>query len=296
MHVAARNCSSIGGTIHLTKTNIIWRSMSERVQHQSLIFTVLSAIIFFFISIIPSFAKTEPPADGIYTAVFKSDSSMFKVNEAFDNRGTLTVKDGEMTLHITMPSKNILNLYPGSAADAKKEGAALLEPTIDQVTYSDGFQDEVYGFDIPVPYLDEEFDLALVGKKGKWYDHKVSVSDLLYVGPLDKTSVSDETWLCEVTLKGGSGRASIESPAELTINDRAVTARIIWSSPYYEYMLVDGVRYEPVNEDGNSAFEIPVVLNTEMSVSASTVAMSQPHLIDYTLYFDTLTLQMKKQE
>lgn len=294
MHVAARNCSSIGGTIHLTKTNIIWRSMSERVQHQSLIFTVLSAIIFFFISIIPSFAKTEPPADGIYTAVFKSDSSMFKVNEAFDNRGTLTVKDGEMTLHITMPSKNILNLYPGSAADAKKEGAALLEPTIDQVTYSDGFQDEVYGFDIPVPYLDEEFDLALVGKKGKWYDHKVSVSDPVYLSPLEETSVEDGSWLCDVTLKGGSGKASVESPAALSVKDGEITATVIWSSPNYEYMLFGEERYEPVNSDGNSTFEIPVILDSEIPVSASTVAMSRPHLIDYTLYFDSSTLVKQK--
>lgn len=37
--------------------------------------------------------------------------------------------------------------------------------------------EEVYSFDVPVPTLDDEFDLALIGTKGKWYDHKVSVSN-----------------------------------------------------------------------------------------------------------------------
>ena len=102
---------------------------------------------------------------------------MFHVNEALDGRGTLTVKNGEMTIHISLAGKKILNLYPGLAADAEKSGAKLLEPTTDKVKYSDGTEEEVYGFDVPVPYLDKEFDLALVGTKGKWYDHKVSVSD-----------------------------------------------------------------------------------------------------------------------
>ena len=61
--------------------------------------------------------------------------------------------------------------------DAQKSGAKLLEPTKDTVTYSDGTSEEVYGFDIPVEALDQEFDLAIIGTKGVWYDHKVSVSD-----------------------------------------------------------------------------------------------------------------------
>lgn len=122
-------------------------------------------------------AETEELADGIYTAEFRTDSSMFHVNEACGGRGTLTVENGEMTIHISLASKNIVNLYPGSAADARKEGAKVLHPTEDTVTYSDGFTEEVYGFDVPVPALEEEFDLALVGTKGAWYDHKVSVSD-----------------------------------------------------------------------------------------------------------------------
>ena len=117
--------------------------------------------------------------DGTYEAVFTTDSSMFHVNEANEDKGVLTVKDGQMTIHVSLASKNIVNLFPGTAEDAQKEGAKLLEPTEDEITYKDGTKETVYGFDIPVPALDEEFDVALIGTKEKWYDHKVKVtSDL----------------------------------------------------------------------------------------------------------------------
>ena len=122
-------------------------------------------------------ALAEALEDGVYSATFTTDHSMFHVNEEYDNKGVLTVKDGEMTIHVTLVSKNIVNLFPGLAEDAKKEGAELLQPTEDEVAYSDGTTGVVYGFDIPVPVIGEEFDCALVGKKGKWYDHKVMVSD-----------------------------------------------------------------------------------------------------------------------
>ncbi|MCC8017090.1 MAG: sirohydrochlorin cobaltochelatase, partial [Lachnospiraceae bacterium] len=115
--------------------------------------------------------------DGVYKADFNTDSSMFHVNEACDGKGTLTVENGEMTLHVSLVSKNIVNLYVGLAEDAEANEADWLQPTEDEVTYSDGTTETVYGFDIPVSSLDEEFDLALIGTKGVWYDHKVSVSD-----------------------------------------------------------------------------------------------------------------------
>ncbi|MBQ9322988.1 MAG: sirohydrochlorin cobaltochelatase [Clostridia bacterium] len=116
-------------------------------------------------------------ADGIYKATFKTDSGMFHVNEANKGLGVLTVQDGQMTIHISLASKSIVNLFPGLKEDAQKEGAVLLQPTTDTVTYEDGISEEVYGFDVPVPAIGEEFDLALIGKAGKWYDHKVIVID-----------------------------------------------------------------------------------------------------------------------
>ena len=224
--------------------------------------------------------------DGTYDAEFSTDSSMFHVSEACDGKGVLTVENGQMTIHVSLASRKILNLYPGSAEDAQKDGAHLLEPTVDKVTYSDGLTDEVYGFDIPVPALDEEFDVALIGTKGKWYDHTVSIRNAQPKAEEAAETPADGEYSVNVTLEGGSGRATVESPAALTVADGKMTAVIRWSSPNYDYMIVDGEKYLPTNTEGNSTFEIPVsALGTPLAVTADTVAMSTPHEIEYTLTF-----------
>lgn len=238
--------------------------------------------------------KAQLP-DGVYTAEFSTDSSMFHVSEACDGKGTLTVKDGVMTIHISLGSKKILNLYPGLAEDAAKDGAVLLEPTTDTVTYSDGMTEEVYGFDVPVPVIGEEFDLALIGTKGKWYDHKVKVSDPVAEGAADTfdlSAVEDGSYTIELTMEGGSGRASIQSPTQLAIADGAATATLEWSSPNYDYMLVNGEKYLPVNTEGNSVFEVPVeALDVPLTMIGDTVAMSTPHEVEYTVTFHSETLE-----
>lgn len=241
--------------------------------------------------------------DGTYTAEFKTDSGMFHVNEANDGKGTLTVKDGKMTIHVSLVSKKIVNLFEGTSEDAQKDGAELLEPTTDTVTYSDGATEEVYGFDIPVPAIDEEFNVALIGKKNKWYDHKVKVTnpqkeaDGEAAGASeDKKTVEDlkledGEYTVDVAMEGGSGKASVDSPAALEIKDGKITATIVWSSPNYDYMIVNDEKYEPVNKDGNSTFEIPVdAFDYKMPVTADTVAMSTPHEIEYTLQFDSASV------
>ena len=86
----------------------------------------------------------------------------------------------------------------------------------------------------------------------------------------------------EVALEGGSGKATVESPAEMKISDGKAMATITWSSPNYDYMIVDGEKYEMVNTEGNSVFDIPVAaFDTALEVKADTVAMSEPHEIDY---------------
>ena len=282
-------------------------------------------------------SKGDTLEDGTYTAEFDTDNGMFHVNEANDGKGTLTVKDGQMTIHVSLASKKIINLFVGKAEDAKKDGAELLEPTTDTVTYSDGMTEEVYGFDIPVPALDEEFDVALIGTKGKWYDHKVSVTNPVKTDDAEaadtedtaskdaedtkedaKDDTKDDTetadtekdskdekgktladlnledgdYTMEVTLTGGTGRATVDSPAAIKVEGDKATATIVWSSPNYDYMIVDGKKLLPVNTEGNSVFEIPVAsFDTALDVIADTVAMSKPHEIEYTITFDSSTIK-----
>ena len=292
-------------------------------------------------------AAVCPLEDGVYTAEFDTDSSMFHANESCDGKGTLTVQDGKMTIHVSLASKSIVNLFPGLAEDAQKEGAELLQPTVDTVTYSDGLSEEVngfdvpvpvldaefdlaligtkgtwydhkvsvtnpvpvtedavtysdgltetvYGFDIPVPYLDDEFDLALIGKKGVWYDHKVSVSN-----PEPKqtlvSDLADGEYTVYGTLEGGTGKTTLVNPTLLTVTDGKGIATVVLSSSKYDYMIVDGVKYEPVSNEGGSSFEIPVTaLDVKIAVVADTVAMSTPHEIEYTILLDSSTLEELK--
>lgn len=233
--------------------------------------------------------------DGIYMAEFTTDNSMFRVNENCDGKGVLTVKDGKMTIHVSLTSKNIVNLYYGLAEDAEKDGSELLQPSSDEVTYPDGLTEEVNGFDVPVPYLDDEFDLALIGKKGVWYDHKVSVSNpvpMEETGEESKETVaadSDISWdsTINVSLEGGSGRASITSPAKVRTTDDCYILIVEWSSPNYDYMIVNEEKLLPVNTEGNSVFEIMLCSFDEpLEVIADTVAMSKPHEVEYTISFD----------
>ena len=241
-------------------------------------------------SVASSAAETAALPDGVYTAEFDTDSSMFHANEACDGKGTLTVENGQMTFHVSLASTHIVNLYLGKASDAADHEADWLQPTTDTVTYSDGTTEEVYGFDIPVTAVDTDFDLAILGTKGKWYDHVVSVRNA--VQQAGTAAPADGTYTCDVTLEGGSGRAAVDSPAALTVADGKMTATIVWSSPNYDYMIVDGEKYLPTNTEGNSTFEIPVAaLDTALDVTADTVAMSTPHEIEYTLTFDSASLK-----
>lgn len=244
--------------------------------------------------------------DGVYTVDFDTDSGMFHVSEACEGKGTLTVTEGNMMLHISLGSKKIVNLFPGPAADAEKEGAELLWPTTDTVTYQDGLSEEVFGFDVPVPVLEEEFDLALIGTKGKWYDHKVSVSnpvkreeeaDTGKDGAAASVSLEDGEYAIDVTLEGGSGKASVSSPAVLLVKDGRAYARIEWSSPNYDYMKIGSTVYDPVNTEGNSVFELPVsAFDEAIEVVADTVAMGTPHEIEYTLTFQLDSAEKEKTE
>lgn len=105
----------------------------------------------------------------------------------------------------------------------------------------------------------------------------------------EKLSLADGVYEVNVTLAGGSGRAKIASPTELTVKDGRATAKIVWSSDKYDYMEVYGIRFTPNIENGHSVFVIPVtVLGAPQSVVGDTTAMSKPHAIDYQLTFEVV--------
>lgn len=228
--------------------------------------------------------------NGEYSVKVDSSSSMFKVTDC-----TLVVEDEQMTATLTMSGTAYTKLYMGTGEQAA--GAA----ESDCILYEEN-ESGAYTFTIPIEALDQGIDCAAYSKnKEMWYDRVLVLrADSLPIDALEESGVTtieslaleDGTYTVEVTLSGGSGKASVESPATIKAESGKVTATIIFSSPNYDYMIVDGEKYEPVNTEGNSTFEIPVsAFDYNMPVAADTTAMSTPHEIEYTLHFDSSTIQ-----
>ena len=232
----------------------------------------------------------EDLVDGAYAIAFKCSSSMFRIDSAL-----LRVHGGQMEAVLTMGSKSFLYVWPGSAEEA---AAAAESDRIAPVEAEDGRQ----SYTIPVEALDAPIPCAAYSKnKELWYDRTVLFrADSLpteafregFFTTAGSLGLKDGNYTAAVTLGGGSGRAKVESPAALTVEDGLCTARIVWGSKNYDYMKVGETQYFPVNTEGNAAFEIPVLwFDRPMPVIADTVAMSEPHEIAYTLLFDAKSLE-----
>lgn len=234
--------------------------------------------------------KADTIENGVYTVTVDSSSSMFKITDC-----RLAVSDDSMSAVLTMSGQGYLYLYMGTGKEAVKADESSYIPYEETA-------DGAYTFTVPVDALDEAIPCAAYSKrKEQWYDRTLifradslppeALTGSTFTDPSD-LNLADGTYTAEVTLSGGSGKASVSSPALLTVTDGNVTAEIIWSSSNYDFMEIDGVRYDPVNEEGNSTFVIPVTgFDYKMPVSADTTAMSTPHLIDYTLIFDSASIE-----
>ena len=224
--------------------------------------------------------------DGTYDVTVDSSSSMFNITKC-----ALTVSDGKMTAEMTMGGKGYLYVFMGTADEAAAADESIYIP------YEENSDGE-HTFTVPVEALDSGISCAAFSKKKEiWYDRTLLFrADSLPVEAFGEGIVktaadlglADGEYTVEVTLSGGSGRASVQSPAKLTIENGEASADILWSSSNYDYMLVNGEKYLPVSTENGSEFIIPVTgFDYNMSVSADTTAMSTPYEIEYTLNFDS---------
>ena len=237
--------------------------------------------------------------NGSYPIEVDTDTSMFRVADAI-----LTVNDGTMTAKLTLGGKGYEKLYMGTA----EEAAAASDG--DCAFYEEN-ADGSFAYTVAVPVLNAEVDCAAWSiRKEKWYGHKIVFeADTLPEGAVKKLSEAwteaapaavdkkDGTYTVNVTLTGGTGKASVTSPAKVTVQGNTATAEIAWSSPNYDYMIAGGQKYLPVNSEGNSVFSIPVTaFDAPVTVLADTTAMSVPHEIEYQLVFDSASLTPEKAE
>lgn len=227
--------------------------------------------------------------DGVYDITVDSSSSMFQIVSC-----KLTVENGSMTAQMTMGGTGYLYVYMGTGEQAANADESEYIPFVEDAAGA-------HTYTVPVEALDAGVPCAAFSKnKEKWYDRTlVFRADSLptdafaegVVTTAEDLSLADGAYQVDVTLEGGSGRASVESPAQMTVENGKVTATIVWSSSNYDYMKVNGVRYDAVIENDRSVFTIPVTcFDWKMAVVADTIAMSQPHEIDYALRFDSASI------
>lgn len=236
-------------------------------------------------------------ADGDYAVEIQSTSPFFKIREA-----VLHVAGGELSADILIGSDS----YDLVRMDEEISGERTADGTV---------------FHIPVPALNMPFDCAAHSvKRDQWYDRRLLVDAaslpkgalsfelpnyellekalLAYgdtaaaaesaAGAVEPVAVdlADGEYAIEVSLSGGSGRADVSSPTILLVREGKAWARLLWSSAYYDYMLVGGVRYDNLSEGGNSSFEIPIAaMDQPVTVVADTTAMGDPVEIEYQLTF-----------
>ena len=262
-----------------------------------------------FDGLIPVYA--EDIEIGTYEVNVESSSSMFRIQSA-----ELTVSDSEMTVALTIGSTSYMKLFAGTAEQA---AASTEDQYIGYTESGDGVV-----FSVPVEALDQPFSCAAFSaKKEMWYDRSLLVRadslppEAIHVAIADyeqlkkdardrqieaqksqsqladlatETDLEDGEYEVPVTLEGGSGKASVASPATLIVKDGKTYARIKWSSSHYDYMLVDGIKILPegkASPEDNSVFVIPVTsLSEPMKVIGDTTAMSTPHEVEYTLDFE----------
>lgn len=228
--------------------------------------------------------------DGVYEVRVDSSSGMFRITEC-----ELTVQDGAMSAVMTMSGTGYLKLYMGTGAEAEQASEADFIPFVENA-------DGKHTFKVPVEALDKEINCsAFSRKKETWYDRVLvfcsgSLPAEAFADGEAATAKSlkleDGSYTVAVRLEGGSGRASVETPAALRVEDGNAFAVITWGSSNYDYMKVDGEKLHLISTGGNSSFEIPVrVFDRKMPVIADTIAMSEPHEVEYTLVFDSTTIK-----
>ncbi len=226
--------------------------------------------------------------DGTYDIKVDSSSSMFKITSC-----SLTVENGEMTAVMTMSGQGYLYVFMGKGEDASDESKYI--PFVEN-------ENGEHTFTVPVEALDKGIECsAFSKKKEQWYDRTLLFNasslpaDAFKDGEItsvESLGLADGTYMIDVTLEGGSGKATVQSPAEMIVENGSASAVIIWNSPNYDYMIVDGNKFEFSGDGENAAFTIPVIgFDYKMPVTADTTAMSTPHEIEYTLFFDSSTIK-----
>ncbi len=227
--------------------------------------------------------------DGVYPVEVRSSSSMFKIVSC-----TLEVQNGEMRATMTMSGTGYLKLFMGTGAEAVSASEADCIPFEEDA-------EGVHSFTVPVPALDAPVDCAAFSKrKEKWYDRRLLFrADSLPLeafreGALTTVAalgLEDGLYSVDARLVGDAGKAKVESPAQLRVENGEAFATVVWGSKKYADMSLCGARAAALEGEGNAAFEARVpCFDWNLAVTIDSTALGAPVEMAYSLRFDSASI------
>ena len=227
--------------------------------------------------------------DGVYPVAVNSSSSMFKIVDC-----VLTVQDGQMRATMTMSGTGYLKLFMGTGE------AALAASEAETIPFEEDAEG-VHRFTVPVPALDAPVDCAAFSKrKEKWYDRRLLFrADSLPLeafaeGALTTAAsleLADGLYTVDARLVGDAGKAKVESPAQLRVENGEAYATVVWGSKKYADMRLCGAPAAALEIGGNAAFEVCVpCFDWNLGVTIDSTALGAPVEMAYALRFDSASI------
>lgn len=179
-------------------------------------------------------------------------------SEAANSEETQTTEESASTDN---SGEGTISKSSGSESDSLWQIGALEEDSTEQK------QDTESNDDYRIESLEEDGETQNAAETGAasalTTDGTYKADDFSFSGGTGKTKIT-----CEgITVKGGKTYATIK-----------------FSSDKFTKLVVNGTEYKPTSNEGGSYFEIPVTLNTDMTITGTTVAMTEPHDIDYVIH------------
>lgn len=283
---------SIAAVSMLTGSNetvVRAEGIDERIAQANEMYAIEEVVESWMVPVYP-----EELVDGQYEIEVESSSAMFHIEECI-----LTVAEGQMTAQMIMSGTGYLHVYMGTGAEAIQSSEE------EYISFKEA-EDGRHIYEIPVEALDSGISCTAFSKnREKWYDRTlVFLSTSLpseafkniEITTLESLNLENGSYTVEVSLEG-SGRAVVASPADLYVEDGLVMAEIVFGSSNYDYVIAGDKKCFLLNEEGNSAFLIPVMgFDYNYPIVVDSIALGKPREISYTIRFDSSTVTKKDHE
>jgi len=106
--------------------------------------------------------------------------------------------------------------------------------------------------------------------------------------PID---LKNATYTIEAMVTGDGDLGTIQTPTSIFVKDKKATVVLIWDTPDYDYIIVDGERIQAKSREGGSIFWVPVTAWDEAMELVAGCDTGKARTEECSLYLDTSTIK-----